>query len=396
VQVLVAHEAGETSTYLYGIGRIGEDDGGGQYYLADHLGSVRALVDAEGSVAGTQVYQPYGAPLSSAGLAESVYGFTGEQADPTGLVYLRARMYAPELELFLSRDPWDGHPQLPRTLLQGFLYVQNNPIGFLDPTGTLRWNAVTGANPWYRTQVEDYYMLHSGDWVDLLIKQLEYSIPAGSGTGRKPDMFNSLTGDVYEVEPVYLMDNPNHGQAQAVQYVDWLLEAASDRWRALPTDPIPGGQGRAVIDWNEAPYHLGTVIDWPGKMRRNMGSIGYARWDIVADYYKPGVVVYWFEPSSRIPVPVPTPYPQRDPNRRAIRPPGWSPVPVRQTAYIVAKMGCYVLIGVGGALLLVGLIDNISGLGTIDDVITTPSALYLIDLGKQLMGSVSNPAPAVP
>jgi hypothetical protein len=47
-------------------------------------------------------------------------------------------------------------------------------------------------------------------------------------------------------------------------------------------------------------------------------------------------------------------------------------------------------------LILVGLIDNISGLGTIDDVITTPSGLYLIDLGKQLMGSVSNPAPAVP
>jgi len=102
VQVLVAHEVGESTTYLYGIARIGEYDGTWQYYLADHLGSVRSLVDVGGGIVGTRAYQPYGSPLSSAGLASSIYGFTGEQTDPTGWVYLRARMYAPDSGLFVS------------------------------------------------------------------------------------------------------------------------------------------------------------------------------------------------------------------------------------------------------------------------------------------------------
>jgi RHS repeat-associated protein len=85
-------------------------------------------------VAGTQVYQPYGAPLSSAGLAESVYGFTGEQADPTGLVYLRARYYSPGSKQFLSHDAWPG-------MTNGFNYADVNPINRADPTGlsTLCW-----------------------------------------------------------------------------------------------------------------------------------------------------------------------------------------------------------------------------------------------------------------
>jgi RHS repeat-associated protein len=134
VQVLVANEDGTGTTYLYGIARIGEDDGGWQYYLADHLGSVRSLVDAEGSVAGTRAYEPYGVVLESAGAAESVYGFTGEQTDPSGLVYLRARMYAPGLELFLSEDPWGGNIRLPSSL-NGWSYVEANPIRFVDRTG---------------------------------------------------------------------------------------------------------------------------------------------------------------------------------------------------------------------------------------------------------------------
>jgi RHS repeat-associated protein len=134
VQVLVANEDGTRTAYLYGIARIGEEDSAWQYYLADHLGSVRSLVDGQGSVAGTRAYQPYGAPLSSAGVAESMYGFTGEQTDPTGLVYLRARMYAPGLELFLSEDPWGGDTSRPLTF-HGFSYADLNPVNLIDPSG---------------------------------------------------------------------------------------------------------------------------------------------------------------------------------------------------------------------------------------------------------------------
>jgi RHS repeat-associated protein len=134
VQVLMANEAGGSTTYLYGVTRIGEYDGTWRYHLADHLGSVRSLVGADGSVIGTRAYQPYGKPLSSAGAVNSIYGFTGEQTDLTGLVYLRARMYSPHQNRFLVLDPWDGDDQRPLTL-NPYLYALGNPLRYTDPSG---------------------------------------------------------------------------------------------------------------------------------------------------------------------------------------------------------------------------------------------------------------------
>jgi len=87
-------------------------------------------------VVGTRAYRPYGSVLSSAGSASSIYGFTGEQTDPTGLVYLRARMYSPGLGLFTSRDLWPGDDYSPRTFHK-FLYSLGNPINLSDPSGLI-------------------------------------------------------------------------------------------------------------------------------------------------------------------------------------------------------------------------------------------------------------------
>jgi RHS repeat-associated protein len=136
VQVLVAHEPArpEPTSYLYGVARIGEYDGAWRYHLADHLGSVRSLAGANGDVVGTQAYRPYGSSLSSTGNAGSAYGFTGEQADSTGLIYLRARMYAPALGQFMNRDLWSGDIERPMTF-NGFDYAGANPINRVDPSG---------------------------------------------------------------------------------------------------------------------------------------------------------------------------------------------------------------------------------------------------------------------
>jgi RHS repeat-associated protein len=63
------------------------------------------------------------------------YGFTGEQWDASaGLVYLRARYYQPGVGRFISKDQWGGREQTPQTL-NGFVYVTNNPINQVDPSG---------------------------------------------------------------------------------------------------------------------------------------------------------------------------------------------------------------------------------------------------------------------
>ena len=121
--------------YLYGLGRIGEvQPAGWAYHLADGLGSVRQLADASGEVTMAQSYRPYGELMSSSGLGDSAYSYTGEWTDETGLVHLRARYYAPASGRFLTRDPWGGSVMRPGTF-NGYSYVTNNPIRLVDPQG---------------------------------------------------------------------------------------------------------------------------------------------------------------------------------------------------------------------------------------------------------------------
>jgi RHS repeat-associated protein len=88
-------------------------------------------VDAGGVVQSAASYEPFGALLTG---GASSYGFAGEWQDPTGLVYLRARFYSPELGIFLSRDPFPGFLTQPASL-SPYLYAYNNPVLLTDPSG---------------------------------------------------------------------------------------------------------------------------------------------------------------------------------------------------------------------------------------------------------------------
>jgi RHS repeat-associated protein len=53
------------------------------------------------------------------------------------LVFLRSRYYSPETARFLSKDVWQGDYTRPQSL-NGWGYVEGNPINFNDPTGWCR------------------------------------------------------------------------------------------------------------------------------------------------------------------------------------------------------------------------------------------------------------------
>jgi len=105
------------------------------YHNHDALGSLRQLTDADGTVTLSKSYLPYGDLLNSSGVGASSYGFTGEMHDmATGLVYLRARYYAPGDGRFLTQDPWTGDINRPMSY-NGWLYVYANPANLIDPGG---------------------------------------------------------------------------------------------------------------------------------------------------------------------------------------------------------------------------------------------------------------------
>ena len=65
---------------------------------------------------------------------QTSYGFTSEFTDPNGLIYLRARHYAPGLGRFITPDPFAGNVSYPASL-NPYTYGYNNPVRYTDPSG---------------------------------------------------------------------------------------------------------------------------------------------------------------------------------------------------------------------------------------------------------------------
>ncbi len=123
-----------TNQYIYGDDRIAQVNASTEYFLGDALGSVRQLTSASGAVTLAQSYDPYGVELASSGATTSTFGYTGEQTETTGMVYLRARYYASSVGRFVSRDTWGGDEKQPMSYNR-WNYTNGNPVNLTDPSG---------------------------------------------------------------------------------------------------------------------------------------------------------------------------------------------------------------------------------------------------------------------
>ena len=164
-QVLTARQGGTVSTYLRGLGLIGEQRAGTgplagpatwQYTLPDALGSVRQVVDGQGVVTVGRHYDPFGGILMAQGTGRSAYGFAGEEQDTdTEQLFLRARTYNPSTGRFLQQDDVLGTANQPRTLHR-YTYSFNNPVNYTDPNGHMPsfTDMLCGAVDFARTAAE--------------------------------------------------------------------------------------------------------------------------------------------------------------------------------------------------------------------------------------------------
>lgn len=111
-----------------------------EWQLADHLGTVRDLIESDGTVANHLKYDSFGNVISqTSSTALTRYQFTGRELDAeTGLQFNRARYYSPAHGRFLSEDPIGFNAQD----FNLYRYVGNRPIQERDPSGQ---NAALGA-----------------------------------------------------------------------------------------------------------------------------------------------------------------------------------------------------------------------------------------------------------
>jgi RHS repeat-associated protein len=102
------------------------------YFHSDHLGSMVRKTDETAGTYDEVRYLPYGAVRT--GVSQG-YGFTGRERDlQSELLYFGARYYDPVAAHFAQPDTMVPMLYRPQTLNR-YSYVDNNPLGYVDPTG---------------------------------------------------------------------------------------------------------------------------------------------------------------------------------------------------------------------------------------------------------------------
>ena len=146
------------------------------FYHSDHLGSTSYITDKDANITQFDVYLPYGELLvdEHSSSEDMPYKFNGKELDEeTGLYYYGARYMDPQNSMWLGVDPLtEKYPNL-----TGYCYTNNNPVKYIDPTGTdwyrndetaaIFWqegnaNSITYDGQEYRNIGETYSKYQSG------------------------------------------------------------------------------------------------------------------------------------------------------------------------------------------------------------------------------------------
>lgn len=93
--------------------------------------STIALTDSNGSIKTLYNYDPNGNTAMTGVVSENPFQYAGRENDGTGLYYYRARYYNPEIRRFISEDPLKVRGR------NYYIYVDNNPVNRIDPTGNV-------------------------------------------------------------------------------------------------------------------------------------------------------------------------------------------------------------------------------------------------------------------
>ncbi|MDO3411901.1 RHS repeat-associated core domain-containing protein [Saccharibacillus sp. CPCC 101409] len=115
-----------------------------QTYWTNAHGDITEIKDAAGKTLNQYTYDVWGNPIIEEETTDNVLRYSGEYWDgETGLQYLRARWYDPNIGRFINEDTYEGEKAQPGTL-NLYAYVQGNPLTHNDPSGHKQEMAPSG------------------------------------------------------------------------------------------------------------------------------------------------------------------------------------------------------------------------------------------------------------
>jgi RHS repeat-associated protein len=126
--------------YLHGLRLISRQlvqSGASQYYHADGTRQKGLIEGYNHDAFGNELVAYRGSYTNDFRFAgEMVDGELEESTSETGLYYLRARYYDPEIGRFITKDPLPGRLTQPQSF-NGYVYAANRPTVFTDPSGMI-------------------------------------------------------------------------------------------------------------------------------------------------------------------------------------------------------------------------------------------------------------------
>ena len=126
------------SAILFDGGYASVDEGGGivmHFYVKDHLGSNRLVVDGNGNIEEVNHYYPFGALMGDrCGVSRNKYKYIGKELDTMygwNMQDHEARWYDPVVGRWMATDPL----QEKYASFSTYYYANNNPLVFIDFNG---------------------------------------------------------------------------------------------------------------------------------------------------------------------------------------------------------------------------------------------------------------------
>lgn len=165
----VVYENGVQKLLLTDAGYITLSDKKYHYYLQDHQGNNRVVVDQTGQKEEVNHYYPFGGTFASADGNVQAYKYNGKELDTKKGVNwydYGARMYDAALGRFTTVDPLtEKHYEM-----SPYTYCGNNPIRYIDPTGMF-YTGYTVNEKGHIKKVSD----EGGNYYDVLYNESSYS-----------------------------------------------------------------------------------------------------------------------------------------------------------------------------------------------------------------------------